>query len=198
MSACLVGHEVAATRVPLPVTAAELAAYDVVICCDFAVPGDDASVSAWCGALAAFVRAGGGVIFVCGPESSTRWQRPEIAALLPVQLATSATTAGPTNLGLASDAPIDFAGTRAGEAPAATLAALAPIGYRPVAGLAPSARVIAVDGTQKQPVLASMEVGAGHTVWVGSEETWRWRDPDPEMMASVWARLVQLAAAGRR
>jgi uncharacterized membrane protein len=198
VSSCLVGSEVAAARVPFPASATELAAYDVIICGDFAVPGDDATSSAWWHALSAFVRAGGGVIFECGPESSMRWQRPEIAALLPVQLATSTSSAGPTSLCLADDAPIDFAGTLAGEAPAATFAALAPISHRPVVGLAPSARVIAVDVTHRQPVLASMEVGAGRTVWVGSDETWRWRDPNPDLMASVWARLVRFAAAGRR
>jgi uncharacterized membrane protein len=198
VSACLVGHEVVATRVPFPETAAALAAYDVVICGDFAVPGDDAAATAWCDALSAFVRAGGGVIFECGPESSIRWQRPAIAALLPVQLAPSGIAAGPTSLNLVGDTPIDFAGVRAGENPAATIAALPPIGYRPTAGLASSAKVIAVDGAQKQPVLATMDVGAGRTVWVGSDETWRWRDSNPDLMASVWARLVRFAAAGRR
>lgn len=196
VSACLVGHEVASAHVPFPDTAAALAGYDVVICGDFEVPGDDAAASAWCQALATFVRSGGGVIFECGPESSTRWRRPAIAALLPVQMA-SATTAGPTSLNLVGDTPIDFAGLRAGEAPATTVAARAPIRYWPVAGLTPSARVIAVDGNPKQPVLASMEVGAGRTVWVGSDETWRWRDPNADQMAFVWASLVRFAAAGR-
>jgi hypothetical protein len=198
VSACLVGSEGAAARVPFPSTAAALAAYDVVVCGDFEVPGDDAAASAWWQALADFVRAGGGVIFECGPGSSTRWRRPEIAALLPVQLATTTATTGPASLLLADDAPIDFAGTRPGEAPAATFAGLAPIRCWQAAGLSSPAKVIAVDGTLRQPVLASMEVGAGRTVWVGSDETWRWRDPDPGLMAGVWSRLVWFAGAGRR
>jgi hypothetical protein len=72
------------------------------------------------------------------------------------------------------------------------------MGYWPVAGLAPLARAIAVDAAQGQPVLASRDVGAGRTVWVGSDETWRWRDPSPDLMEAVWARLVRFAGAGRR
>lgn len=197
VSACVVGEAVDETRVAFPSTAAALAAYDVVVCGDFAVPGDDAAISAWCQMLGAFVRGGGGVIFVCGPQSAARWQRPEFAALLPVQAPISSVAKSPARLALATGGPIDFTGTRAGEVPAATFAALQPLGYWPVAGLAASAKAIAVADAQ-QPVLASLEVGRGRTVWVGSEETWRWRDPSPEVMDALWARLVQFAAAGRR
>lgn len=197
VSACLVGHDVDATRVAFPATAAALAVYDVVIFGDFAFPGDDAAKAEWCRLLAAFVDAGGGVIFECSPGSTRLWNHPAIAELLPVQLA-SATNANVAGLQLAAGAPIDFAGLRADGSSAATIAALAPIKYMSGVGLRATAELIACDAKQGHPVIASMGFGAGRTIWVGSDETWRWRDPNPDVMVGMWGCLVRFAGAGRR
>ncbi len=94
-----------------------------------------------------------------------RWKRREFAAPLPVQLAPSAAISGPASLSLVADSPVAFAGTRhAGGRVVGGHVRRVGADRLLATGLAPSARAIAVDATQKQPVLASIEVGAGRTV----------------------------------
>lgn len=57
--------------------------------------------------------------------------------------------------------------------------------------LKPAAQPLLVERDTRAPVAARVPVGAGQVVFVGIDETWRWRYGDPAAAGRFWADLVR-------
>jgi len=78
---------------------------------------------------------------------------------------------------------------------------LAPIFWTaPVSRAKPAAQVLLVDGsgpegTPRTPIVAVQQYGVGQSLFVGTDNTWRWRRNEGEpLFVSFWARVVQRLA----
>jgi uncharacterized membrane protein len=67
-----------------------------------------------------------------------------------------------------------------------------------IESLKPAAEVLAVDEQSTQPLVVRMRFGAGQTLYVATDETWRWRYGRGELYPEqFWMQLVRLLARGR-
>ncbi len=64
--------------------------------------------------------------------------------------------------------------------------------------LKPASEVLAVDESSTKPLIARMRFGAGQTMYLATDESWRWRKPWGELyMDQYWTQLMRLLARGR-
>jgi len=67
-----------------------------------------------------------------------------------------------------------------------------------IESLKPASEVLALDEASGQPLVARMRFGAGQTLFVATDETWRWRYGRGELYPEqFWMQLIRLLARGR-
>ncbi len=65
-------------------------------------------------------------------------------------------------------------------------------------GVKPAAEPLAVDASTGQPIVVRMRYGAGQTMYVATDETWRWRYGRGDLYGDqFWMQLIRLLARGR-
>lgn len=196
-----------------PVRRDDLFSYDVLIFGD--VDPRRLSRSALSGIRSFVEEKGGGAIFVAGPKFLP-WQYrdiPEIAALLPFDLATAEApdpgrvldegfTVMPTPLGQASPQ------MELGDTPDESTAIwpkLPPLYWLlEISHVKPAARVLAEHPTRtgrtgsKLPVVLLHYVGAGKVVFHATDETWRWRFRVGDVFfARYWVQTIRVLARSK-
>jgi hypothetical protein len=196
-----------------PPSKEELFKYNVIVLGDV-----DARVfsSAQLEAMDEFVNNfGGGLAFVAGKKNNPwTYRKTPLEKLLPVEVEAGALGGGPTGEE-AADKPIKLELTAAGKrAPMLRLAAddaasermwakLPPVYWvAPVTRAKPAAEVLLVDPSPtrstrygKMPVIAVQGVGAGEAMWVGTDNTWRWRkNKGDEQYVALWGQVIQRLA----
>jgi len=64
--------------------------------------------------------------------------------------------------------------------------------------LKPAAEVLAIDERSQRPLAVRMRFGAGQTLYLATDETWRWRYGKGELYREqFWMQLIRLLARGR-
>jgi hypothetical protein len=161
---------------------------------------------------------GGGLAVVAGKRSAPwTYRKTALEKMLPVELEAG----GPTGISAAggaeevNDKPIKLELTAAGKrAPMLRLSAdeaesaglwakLPPIYWvAPVARAKPAAEVLLVDPTParstrygKMPVVAVQQFGMGQVMFIGTDNTWRWRkNKGDEQYITLWGQVIQRLA----
>ncbi len=183
----------------LPLTTADLAGYDVVILGDL---GPDAFRAADLTALDAAVRKGGtGLVWLPGETGATAgFIGQQLGELLPVELS-DATTLGRGYLGAArslsrTDAAKRLGLLEPGETEWDQLPRL--LGAAPVGAVKPGGEVLAQDQEGK-PLVVTRAFGAGRAVFIGVDDTWRWRrEVGDRFLHRFHSQLLRFAAANHR
>jgi von Willebrand factor type A domain len=161
-------------------------------------------------------QANGGMIFLAGPKfDPSAYERTPLEALLPIVPDTSVTAE--QRSGRAKE-PFKLTLTPTGEMssylrvaddPAENLAQWAAFsGVRWTASVAkakPGAEVLLADGRQERagtdgpmPVIAIQGYGSGECVFIGTDETYRWRSRTGEKhYAKIWGSIMQSLSLGR-
>jgi hypothetical protein len=207
----------------LPLSKAELAEYDVVLLFD-PDPADfhPTGGQRWDAALRDFLTDGGGVLYMAGPKYTGQFLTDErtmgLTAALPVtfgEQSTFLTTAlteqynRPFRLNVVA-ANVDHAIMRFDKDVKVTLDRWQrmPLLYWsfPAKGAKTAGRVLLehgdprFSGTQSsRPLLVTGQYGAGRTVYMGFNGTWRWRrlGKDGEYFAKFWVQTVRYLIEGR-
>lgn len=156
-------------------------------------------------------RSAGSFLMIAGRRFSP-WSYRDTALerMLPVEFERLPPGAAPTSL---HERPIRLALTPEGRVspllsmsddPAENLRrwdALPPLFWvAPVLRAKPAAQVLAVDASQddpaaRTPVIAVQQYGVGQSMFIGTDNTWRWRRNEGEQFhVSVWGRVVQRLA----
>ncbi len=162
--------------------------------------------------LSDFVARGGGSLIMVAGRRFSPWGYADtpMARMLPVEFDRVVEGTPETS---AHDRPIKLALTAAGrESPLLRLAeepeenlrrweGLPPVFWvAPVDGAKPAAQVLVAkdnpDGAESAtPVVALQRYGSGWTMFVGTDDTWRWRRNEGEQFfVSFWGRVVQRLA----
>ena len=183
----------------LPLTTADLAAYDVVILGDL---GPDAFRAADLTALDNAVRKGGtGLVWLPGETGSTAgFVGQKLGELLPVELS-DATTLGRGYLGtphalLRTDVAKRLGLLEPGETEWDQLPKL--LGAAPVGVVKPGGEILAQDQEGK-PLVVTRAFGAGRSVFIGVDDTWRWRrEVGDRFLHRFHSQLLRFAAANHR
>lgn len=194
----------------LPVKVGELAAYDLVIVGDV----DPRRVSpAFITSLSEFVsRAGGSLMMVAGKRfAPVAYRKTAIEKMLPVEF----DAATIDRFRATADKPIRLEITDAGKAAnmlrladkdtdsAQRWKELPPVYWTArVARPKPAAEVLVVDGDPskssrygKMPVIALQQYGLGHVLYVGTDNTWRWRKNMFEQdHTRLWGQMIERMA----
>jgi hypothetical protein len=167
--------------------------------------------------IAAYVRESGGALAVVAGKRFTpaAYRESELAPLLPVTVAPQGLDGG---RGDASTAPVKLVLTASGAAnPMLDLgggtggasdgwADLPPVYWTArVSGSKPGADVLVAGGAEGSsltnslaPVVAIQRVGAGEVLFVGTDNTWRWRrNTGDGRHARFWGQIVQRMAGHR-
>ncbi len=155
--------------------------------------------------LVSFVSEAGGSLAVLSGKRFTphAYRFSPLAALLPVE-------ASPANPAAATR-PIKLAPTEAGlKSPTLQLedtpelsksrwAKMPPIYWTAaVARAKPAAQIYLIDPQTKAPILALQRYGAGEVLFLGTDNTWRWRKNIGDLYHSTfWGQLVQRLAGTR-
>ena len=209
----LAGADPAVTRTPgspyiedFPERREDLFGYDLILFGDISPDVLPASTPE---NLAAFVAEGGGSLAVLAGKRFTpsAYRNTPLERMLPVELgATRLGTAGeiasrPLQLEL-TDEGLDAAFLNLDDDPeraAERWKILAPIYWTyPAARAKPAARPLLVHPVNKSPVLAIQRYGAGEVMWIGTDNTWRWRRNLGDLYHTrFWGQVVQ-RLAGRR
>ncbi len=211
----LFSQEVTPTYRPLrevPETVEQLAEnFDVVILGDVdpADLGPDPLTGArFAEALEEFVHRGGGLLCLAGPRAMPEaWRGTPVESLLPVVLGRE------PDPGLQSFRPVlpDLGNPHPAvllendlERNARVWASLPPLTwFQPVERLRPGARAWLLHpelGNRHGPyaIAASTYVPEGWVAWLGTDETWRWRDPWGERyLQKLWRGMLRFLAATR-
>lgn len=183
----------------LPLTTADLATYDVVILGDL---GPDAFRAADLTALDNAVRKGGtGIVWLPGETGATAgFVGQKIGELLPVELS-DATTLGRGYLGTPHTLSRTAAAKRLGllepgETEWDQLAKL--LGAAPVGAVKLGGEILAQDQDGK-PLVVTRAFGAGRVVFIGVDDTWRWRrEVGDRFLHRFHSQLLRFAAANHR
>ena len=190
----------------LKLSPAELRQQDVVVLGD--VPVTALDVNQW-DALHRLVNEGGGsIIIISGPSDAPAdyVQQPIAAALLPFHDVRPAWKTWP-----GQQAAFRFLPTPLGEREALRLAdggdeasrwQELPALYRylqvPEKNLFPDVRQLLLEMDSGSPVLMERRIGAGSVLFMGLQETWRWRSNAGEAIQDrFWRQLVRHAAGER-
>lgn len=159
-------------------------------------------------ALNAFVRRGGGLLLLAGPRHNPRALRgTALEPLLPVVPGEGAGPLAvpfrPTPPDPSLPHPVTLL-EQGPEASARIWRSLTPLWwYSPAERLRPGAQAWLVHPevqTAEGPMVlaAGIPVPEGTVGWLGTDETWRWRDPDGERYLNrFWRALLRHLAAGR-
>ena len=195
-----------------PQTREEMFAYDLVIFGDVN-PGYFAAEQL--SLLDEFVRSeGGGFLMVAGRRFSPgAWRGTTLEAMLPVE-ADPQPPALPE--GATETATFRFTVTPEGktssvmrlaedpEANQARWESLPPLYWfaENVTRAKPAASVLATHETVEGrsgllPIVAVMQYGRGRSMFVGSDETWRWRQAGPDIFRRFWAQAVEYLSVVR-
>ncbi|MGF1485054.1 MAG: hypothetical protein ACFBZ8_11895 [Opitutales bacterium] len=197
----------------LPANREALYAYDVIILGDV---GPQALGTETLNALKDWVsQFGGGLILLAGRQSNPwDYARSAVAELLPVELARDR----PSGAGSFFDQPLQLAITPAGEqnpmlqllaggeSNAAYWSELPPIYWVATVNQAkPTAEVLAVDPSLVRasrfgpmPVIALQGFGLGATLYIGTDNLWRWRSQDGgQPHVRFWSKVIQRMALTR-
>jgi len=186
----------------LPATQAGLDAYDAVVIGDLDPATLDAETQV---RLERYVgRRGGFLVAVAGTRAMpAAYSLGALADLLPVRAAVvPALLPGPATLVL----------TAAGQASAITAVLDDPALNQRLWPALPALRwlargvtakpaatvLLAASDQARTPVVATMRYGAGRVLWVGSDETWRWRDPLGDRVHQVFWRQALRHGLGPR
>lgn len=187
----------------LPQTEEEIEPYDVIIIGD--VPPTYFSADQLRLIHEHVSGAGAGLMFIGGPyEMPVTYSTSPLASLLPVANAAAVTTLSP---------PIVFKPTalsrslgvlylqseREPSSQEGWPDTLPPLFWaQSLTTLKPAAEALAVDQSTNQALLARMRFGAGQTLYVATDEIWRWRKPWGELyMDQFWTQLMRMLARGR-
>jgi uncharacterized membrane protein len=186
-----------------PNTRQDLFTFDVLILGDVALSFIGAERVAW---IRDFVREGGSLIFIAGRQHApSEYVATPLAEVLPVEFA----TARFTSLDIQRTQVYVPQVTRAGErsemlALADTLEESRRVWqtlpgfywHYPVTKLRPGAAALLIHprqktGDQAVPVLASQYYGKGQVLYMGTDETWRWRANGGEKtLARFWGQVI--------
>lgn len=197
--------------------------YDVVILCD-PEPTSEGFDEEFVGMLRKFVEVhGGGLCYIAGGKFTElvladRSEFGDLAAMLPVVAASSRGDAverimyrrpqsWPVHL---TDYGMDHPVTRlaGGGEDSAKIWQMLPGIYRshPVLRIKPLARVLAVnsnpgkhtDRNEPEPLLAAQAFGVGRVLYLGFDETWRWRyNDDGRIHQAFWDNVVRYLSSLR-
>lgn len=160
---------------------------------------------------------GGGLAVIAGKKNNPwGYRKTPIEKMLPVELEVGVGGMGVGTGGEeANDKPIKLELTAAGKrAPMLRLAAdevtserlwakLPPIFWvAPVARAKPAAEVFLQDPSVnrstrfgKMPVVAAQQYGMGQVMWIGTDNTWRWRkNKGDEQYVTLWGQVIQRLA----
>ncbi len=163
--------------------------------------------------LAAFVSEAGGALIVIAGKAYTpqAYRHSALENLFPVEIE-PASIGGLAN---AASTPITLELTSAGlanpmlqledsaEASVARWKQMPPIYWTaPVVRAKPAAEVLLVDSRAsrdgKKPIVALQRYGAGEVLFIGTENTWRWRKNVGDLYHTVfWSQVVQRMAGSR-
>lgn len=197
-----------------PASPEELRTYDVVLLGDVDLRREDAISGTQQEWLVEFVSAlGGGVGFLAGTDHMPQVVRQTtLEKLLPVALDTQLAV-GPQRAGEAQSPRITAEGDESGlfhfaedRAAQRDIAAALP-GWHYVArvlGAQPGANVLAtVAGGagpfEAMPVIVMGRYGAGRTLFVGTDDLWRWREyGDDAYYETFWLGAIRALARGRK
>ncbi len=183
----------------LPLTGADLAAYDVVVVGDV---GTDALRSSEAQALASAVRITGlGLVWLAGDGGAlATWSGSPLGELVPAQLADPLTVgrgfSGPART-LARTATAERLGLlEPGDIPWERLPPL--WGSAGIGAAKPGTDVLATDSDGK-PVVLARSYGAGRSVLLAVDDTWRWRrGAGDRFLHRFHSQLIRWVAANHR
>lgn len=192
---------------PFPQRREHLAGYDVLLLGDLELRLGAARDQDWMLHVMHFLDHGGGVAFLAGPRAMPhRYRGTMLERLLPVALSGAGPDpwlgGAPARLELPAGRPVHPL-LRLHADPARTpalVAALPAVQSRfRAGGLADGAEALLVEGTRAGAaapvVIAAGRWGTGRTLFVGTDETWRWRGSGA-CFATFWCEAVR-ALAGR-
>jgi hypothetical protein len=157
---------------------------------------------------AEFVRRGGGLLLLAGPRAMpSAYLGSPIEPLLPVVIGREAPTEGRAFRALPADLELPHPVVRLESDPARNAAlwggSTPLLWFRPVESLKPGAQAWLVHDAASNRhgplvVAAGAYVPDGRVGWIGTDETWRWRDPGGERMPQrFWRAVLRHLAAGR-
>ncbi|MDP6850092.1 MAG: hypothetical protein QF524_04040, partial [Planctomycetota bacterium] len=197
----------------IPTTVQELLdEFDVVILGDVdphQLSPDPMDGSRFLDALSSFVERGGGLLMLAGDRSNpSAYHGTPLEPLLPVELSREAPRSSMGFQALPADSELPHPVVRLARDLETNLKlwqnSAELMWYQPVQGLRPGARPWLVhdsdtdsDGNP-QILAAGIYAPEGRVGWLGTDETWRWRDPTGERQPSrFWRSLLRHLAAGR-
>ncbi|QNN23426.1 hypothetical protein HED60_14455 [Planctomycetales bacterium ZRK34] len=188
----------------LPRTEEEMRPYDVIVLGD--VPADFFNAEQMQLIEQQVSVRGAGLMWIGGPhDTPASYTSSPLASLLPMGSASSLATLNPPikmmptptaeSLGV-----LRLRSLKPDEDEDATWPADLPSlqWAQSIESLKPAAEVLAVDEASTQPLVVRMRFGAGQTLYVATDETWRWRYGRGELYPEqFWMQIVRLLARGR-
>ncbi len=185
--------------------------FDVVILGDVdpaAIGRDPLDGSRFLDAVAEFVERGGGLLMLAGPRHNpSAYLGSPLEPLLPVAIGRELATDGQAFRPLPADLELPHPVVRLHPEPdrnaSAWQQATPLLWYRPVESLKPGAQAWLVHPSAANRhgpmvIAAGAYVPEGRVGWVGTDETWRWRDPEGERMPQrFWRAVIRHLASGR-
>ena len=196
----------------VPLSAEELLNdFDVVIIGDVdpqRISPDPLDAGRFINAVAEFVSKGGGLLMLAGERHNPNSFRGTLLEdLLPVFLSREAARSEEFKP-LPSDPKLPHPVTRVASSPADTMKFwndVSPLWWwQPVDGLKPGAQAWLInpdetdDNGQAGIVAASIFAPEGRVGWLGTDESWRWRDPSIEhYLSRFWRSILRHLANGR-
>ncbi|MBC8330036.1 MAG: hypothetical protein H8E31_14955 [Planctomycetes bacterium] len=196
----------------VPTTAEELLEdFDVVIIGDVD-PGEigrePLDGARFLDAVASFVARGGGLLMLAGPRHNpSAYLGSPLEPLLPVVIGREPAADGQAFRPRPADLELPHPVVRLAPEPRRTAEAWAGstplLWYRPVESLKPGAQAWLVHDAASNRhgpmvIAAGLYVPEGRVGWIGTDETWRWRDPGGESQPQrFWRAVLRHLASGR-
>ena len=197
----------------IPTTVQELLEdFDVVILGDVdphQLSPDPLDGSRFLDAVASFVERGGGLLMLAGDRSNpSAYHGTPLEPLLPVEISRESARSSIGFHAIPADAELPHPVVRLTKDLQTNLKlwqnSAELMWYQPVLGLRPGARAWLVHDSdtasngQPQILAAGIYAPEGRVGWLGTDETWRWRDPTGERQPSrFWRSLLRHLASGR-
>jgi uncharacterized membrane protein len=185
----------------LPRTAEEFKPYDVIIIGD--VPAGFFSAQQMRLLQEQIARHGSGLLWIGGQfETPASYATSALSTLLPITVSQNPDTLSPPILMDPTPAATALGVLRliSPQTPAVTWPEnLPPLFWaQSIDDLKPAAEPLAVDRSTGKPLIVRMRYGAGQTMYVATDETWRWRYGRGDLYGDqFWMQLIRLLARGR-